>query len=1433
MTRTYTQTQYDASGKIAGKQINKLSGAGQTVRQESLTKTELVNNQTQETFNVVEVQYDEFGRTKKISNPFLSNESSNGVYWSETVYDWAGRVLKTISPNGSEKLNFYNESLSARPQGASQSLGKTYRIKDPVGRQKWYRTDSDENIIEVIEPNPDGDGAVATGGLLTTYEYDKLRRLKQINQGAQQRKFKYDSLGRLTHQKLAETKATLADNGTFVDEFTGLWSDFFTYDEYSNVISQKDARGVKTEFFYANPAIASLPIDPLNRLFSTSYNTNGAVDVSSSPSVTLAYKPSGNVSLIQSATAAGVSTTTFGYDSYGRIQQKETKLATRQANPMTVTYAYDTLSRITDVFYPEQWDTSGNQNPPRKIVHYDYDDASRMSALKVNNVDYASNFIFNASNQVKSVKIGAAGANQVTESYNYSPQTGLLENQQVTRGTTKLLDLTYHYQQCSCSTGGTGQITKIVNNLDRNKDRSYQYDALSRLKKVTGGINQTWSQTYSYDRYGNRKDVSTLGFESLASESENGETDEQKKIISESLSSSAAPTAEKLLKNVVDLTDKNKLEGAITPSLSPFKQNAEVGIKNRNDRSEVEAPIERKAQDQQSNENFANAVSTTPGTPFNFDTDSKADFAVWRRATNGNNGGTWTINRSVTGQTTTTQLGSANDQIAPGDYDGDGKTDEAVWTPSSGDWTIRYSSTGTTGIKNWGNKGDSIVPADYDGDGKTDVAVWRPSTGYWYIVKSSDNGWYGVQYGNIVYGDIPAVGDYDADGKADITVWRPSNGTFYYLRSSDNQSSATNWGLNGDVPVPAKYDSDAKTDFAVWRPSNGTWYVLLSSAPGQYTATNWGSESLRDVLVPADYDGDGRTDVAVWRASSGFWYVIRSSDNQMIAHHLGTSDHVPVPSAYIRRSSAPRGQSVEIPRDGHESLSFDPTSNRITTTGFGYDAAGNQTQIVQPDGRKLLFQYDAAGRLKKVKKDEQGVVQTLVTYTYGASRERLIAQEGDENSTNRTYYAWDGGSVVAEYYDSVSNTLIWSKNYIYMGGALLATQEKVGTGELVQFAHPDQLGTRIVTNPADGISFEQNTLPFGTALESDSTGSINRRFTSYDRSSSTKLDYAVNRFYDPGQGRFTTVDPIKMSATNPTNPQTLNMYAYCGNDPVNHTDPNGLDWDTARPGIYNVNLSWNWGIGIPTGVNGFANTIGGLIGALFSLFNSGGRPAFIFDARLIPHSITVTPPPMLPGAGTTQEVNAPSGVGSNAQDTACDRMAERLQGLIYRQLGLLGGQLKVTTHQQLDSLIEAVNSALTLFYVGENKIDSGGATPPPAPDGGVSGFKSQYVDSKDPDDDQTHHFVGYFHAGITGSSFKAFAHKWWTDSRNAGDKALGDLAYSMGASLTKTRIKTGTRMNRTNPRFPVPETTYGDEAVGDRLKRILGIADRVRNEICQ
>ena len=1140
--RTYSQIAYISGTTLAGKQVSQVNGLGFVSRQQTYAK----NENGQDIFDVVKIEYDQFGRTKRTSNPFRSDVTDPVLYWSEVFYDEIGRVWRTVAPDGSTKYDYFNETT--RPQGASANPGMTFRMKDPIGREKWYRTDSDGNIVEIIEPDADGNGSVATGGYLTKYSYDKLKRLFQTEQGSQIRKFKYDSLGRLTNQKMAETNTTLDDTGVFVGAGNGTWSDFYTYDKFSNVTSYKDARGVTTNYSYQNPASPTFPIDPLNRLFSVSYNTNGAANVLPSATVNFSYQPSGNISQLKSVTTAGVSTVELGYDTRGRINEKKTMLNGRTTQPLTINYGYDSLSRMTDVIYPTQYGTSET----RKTVHYDFDPAGRTTALKVDNVNYASDFVFNNFNQVTSLKIGPSGTNQITETYNYNPQTGLLENQKVLRGASALLDLSYEYQRCSCSTGGSGQITKITNNLDRNKDRAYDYDALARLKKVTGGINQTWAQVYTYDRYGNRNTVTSLGVESLRDESSqqsDKDKNKQNDIIKESLPLSSIPSNGKLLSDIQNLTN---VKDTNSNSIVPFPTNKEAENKDfSGDTAKSETPNDVKAKTVASKNEPDSSALPPNKTPFDFDYDGKADYSVFQKAS-----GDWAINQSGTNQTATVHFGANTDQIAPGDYDNDGKTDIAIWRPSTGDWYILQSSTGSVVIIHWGAIGDSIVPADYDGDGKTDLAIWRPSTGEWYVLRSSDGGYFSLQFGSQQFGDIPVAADYDGDNKADIAVWRPSTREWYILQSSNAQVINPVFGLNGDVPVQAKYDTDGKADLAIWRPSTGQWYILQSS-DGQVVSTTLGGQQFGDIPVPADYDGDGKTDVAVWRQPSGTWYVLQSSNVQIAIATFGVSGNIAVPSAYRRRSSAPKNQNKEIPRDGLAVVTYEITSNRTTNAGFTYDLAGNQTQIVKPDGTIQKFQYDAAGRMVKIKDVND---QTIVTYTYGESRERLITQEGNESSTNRTYYAWEGGGVISEFADSVSNSLIWTKNYVYIGGKLLATHEQITDSERLQFNHSDQLGTRVVTNPTDGTSFEQTTLPYGNALDSESSGSTNRRFTSYDRSASTGLDYAVNRFYDSSQGRFTTVDPIKSKASNLMNPQTLNLYAYTANDPVNRTDPDGQSW---------------------------------------------------------------------------------------------------------------------------------------------------------------------------------------------------------------------------------------------------------------------------------
>ena len=80
--------------------------------------------------------------------------------------------------------------------------------------------------------------------------------------------------------------------------------------------------------------------------------------------------------------------------------------------------------------------------------------------------------------------------------------------------------------------------------------------------------------------------------------------------------------------------------------------------------------------------------------------------------------------------------------------------------------------------------------------------------------------------------------------------------------------------------------------------------------------------------------------------------------------------------------------------------------------------------------------------------------------------------------------------------------------------------------------------------------------PFGLCRISQGNLAIDRQFTGQILDS-TGLYYYNARYYDPTIGRFISPDTVVQSYSNP---QTLNRYSYCSNNPLNHTDPTGLDY---------------------------------------------------------------------------------------------------------------------------------------------------------------------------------------------------------------------------------------------------------------------------------
>ena len=66
------------------------------------------------------------------------------------------------------------------------------------------------------------------------------------------------------------------------------------------------------------------------------------------------------------------------------------------------------------------------------------------------------------------------------------------------------------------------------------------------------------------------------------------------------------------------------------------------------------------------------------------------------------------------------------------------------------------------------------------------------------------------------------------------------------------------------------------------------------------------------------------------------------------------------------------------------------------------------------------------------------------------------------------------------------------------------------------------------------------------------------RYRGYYYDTETNLYYLKARYYDPDVGRFISMDDI--AYLNPEAINGLNLYAYCGNNPVMHVDENGNAW---------------------------------------------------------------------------------------------------------------------------------------------------------------------------------------------------------------------------------------------------------------------------------
>lgn len=262
-----------------------------------------------------------------------------------------------------------------------------------------------------------------------------------------------------------------------------------------------------------------------------------------------------------------------------------------------------------------------------------------------------------------------------------------------------------------------------------------------------------------------------------------------------------------------------------------------------------------------------------------YDGDGRTDPTVFRAST-----GTWYSLLSLTNSLKAQQWGTNGDLKEQNpDFDGDGISDIAVRriNQASGQYHnyILQSATNTLRAVDFGSAvfGDQMASGDFDGDGKYDLGIFR--SGLWAYIESSTGTVRYFNWGRT--GDIANEGDYDRDGKSDFAVYRTvSDQIFWYIRlSSTGALKTVQLGQTGNIVLSrSDFDGDGASDTTIARDTNnGLQFVTVRSSDGA-TRTQLQGDFNRDIPRSGDFDGDGKHDytIIISRFTALYWVYIRS-----------------------------------------------------------------------------------------------------------------------------------------------------------------------------------------------------------------------------------------------------------------------------------------------------------------------------------------------------------------------------------------------------------------------------------------------------------------------------------------------------------------------------------------------------------------------------
>ena len=225
-------------------------------------------------------------------------------------------------------------------------------------------------------------------------------------------------------------------------------------------------------------------------------------------------------------------------------------------------------------------------------------------------------------------------------------------------------------------------------------------------------------------------------------------------------------------------------------------------------------------------------------------------------------------------------------------------------------------------------------------------------------------------------------------------------------------------------------------------------------------------------------------------------------------------------------------------------------SSQNQVDGWDYDAEGR----IRNDG--LEYHYDALGRLALVT-DAAG--ELVAHYLYDATGMRVRKLINGKV----TYYYRLGTTVIEEKtidFESGDETV---KNYLHHAGqaVMTTTGEKAqGASAFTETEHEyhyyDHLGSAVANWTTANNPVIQTYSPFGMPFLDHAEPQTTLGYAGHENDPETDQTYMKARYYIPELGRFNRPDPA--ADFDIGNPASFNLYQYVHNNPINLTDPMGL-----------------------------------------------------------------------------------------------------------------------------------------------------------------------------------------------------------------------------------------------------------------------------------